>query len=157
MAAQVIVHLAAVTHTNDEKQYFFVNTELTKRLLAVCRPGQRFIFVSSQSAHPDGGAYAHSKWLAEAAVRTSGLDFTIIRLAQVYGSKSGEGIDGLIAFARRTHLLPDIRHHGSAAYAPIAAEIVLVNTPGVTTSDLSRFTYTRRRRPLYPFELDAAY
>jgi microcystin degradation protein MlrC len=43
------------------------------------------------------------------------------------------------------------------AYAPIAAEIVLVNTPGVTSSDLSRFTYERRRRPLYPFEPDAEY
>jgi len=43
------------------------------------------------------------------------------------------------------------------AYEPIAAEIVLVNTPGVTTSDLSRFTYTRRRRPLYPFEPEASY
>ena len=29
------------------------------------------------------------------------------------------------------------------AYAPIAAEIVLVNTPGVTTSDLSQFEYAR--------------
>ncbi|HEV2067554.1 MAG TPA: M81 family metallopeptidase [Thermomicrobiales bacterium] len=38
------------------------------------------------------------------------------------------------------------------AYEPIAAEIVLVNTPGVTTSDLSWFTYENRRRPLYPFE-----
>jgi microcystin degradation protein MlrC len=43
------------------------------------------------------------------------------------------------------------------AYAPIAAQIVLVNTPGVTTSDLSRFTYRHRRRPLYPFEMDATY
>jgi microcystin degradation protein MlrC len=43
------------------------------------------------------------------------------------------------------------------AYDPIAAQIVLVNTPGVTTSDLSRFTYTRRRRPLYPFEPEASY
>jgi microcystin degradation protein MlrC len=43
------------------------------------------------------------------------------------------------------------------AYAPIAAEIVLVNTPGVTTSDLSQFTFTRRRRPLYPFETNATY
>ncbi len=43
------------------------------------------------------------------------------------------------------------------AYEPIAAKIVLVNTPGVTTSDLSRFTYHRRRRPLYPFEPDAEY
>src|SRR5439155_26738008 len=43
------------------------------------------------------------------------------------------------------------------AYEPIAAQVVLVNTPGVTTSDLSRFTYHRRRRPLYPFEPDAEY
>jgi microcystin degradation protein MlrC len=43
------------------------------------------------------------------------------------------------------------------AYEPVAAEIVLVNTPGVTTSDLSYFTYERRRSPLYPFERDATY
>lgn len=43
------------------------------------------------------------------------------------------------------------------AYEPLAAEIVLVNTPGVTSADLSHFTYERRRRPLYPFEPDAAY
>jgi microcystin degradation protein MlrC len=44
-----------------------------------------------------------------------------------------------------------------AAYGPIAAEIVMVNTPGVTSSDLSTFTYHHRRRPLYPFEEDATY
>jgi microcystin degradation protein MlrC len=43
------------------------------------------------------------------------------------------------------------------AYSRVAAEIVLVNTPGVTTSDLSFFTYRRRRRPLFPFERDATY
>ncbi|HSK96004.1 MAG TPA: M81 family metallopeptidase, partial [Euzebyales bacterium] len=39
-----------------------------------------------------------------------------------------------------------------AAYEAIASEIVLVDTPGVTSADLSRFTYHRRRRPLFPFE-----
>ena len=43
------------------------------------------------------------------------------------------------------------------AYAPIASEVILVNTPGVTTSDLSFFDYEHRRRPLYPFEADAVY
>ncbi|MDQ3809099.1 MAG: M81 family metallopeptidase [Chloroflexota bacterium] len=43
------------------------------------------------------------------------------------------------------------------AYAPIASEIVLVDTPGVTTANLSNFKYHRRRRPLYPFEPDARY
>ncbi|MCA1668723.1 MAG: MlrC C-terminal domain-containing protein, partial [Thermomicrobia bacterium] len=44
-----------------------------------------------------------------------------------------------------------------AAYAPVAAEIIMVNTPGVTSSDLSTFTYHHRRQPLYPFEMDATY
>jgi microcystin degradation protein MlrC len=39
-----------------------------------------------------------------------------------------------------------------AAYEPIASEIVLVDTPGVTSADLSRFTYHHRRQPLFPFE-----
>jgi microcystin degradation protein MlrC len=38
------------------------------------------------------------------------------------------------------------------AYQPIAAEIILVNTPGVTTADLSFFDFKDRRVPLYPFE-----
>lgn len=38
------------------------------------------------------------------------------------------------------------------AYQPIAAEIILANSPGVTTADLGTFTYKRRRVPLYPFE-----
>lgn len=43
------------------------------------------------------------------------------------------------------------------AYEPIAAEIILVDTPGAAAADLSTFTYQHRRRPLYPFELEAAY
>jgi microcystin degradation protein MlrC len=43
------------------------------------------------------------------------------------------------------------------AYQPIAGEVILVNSPGVTTADLSTFAYVNRRRPLYPFEPDAAY
>ena len=44
-----------------------------------------------------------------------------------------------------------------AAYEPIAREIIMANTPGVTSADLSSFTYRRRRKPLYPFEQDAKY
>ncbi len=43
------------------------------------------------------------------------------------------------------------------AFQPIAGEIILVNTAGVTTADLTTFTFKHRRRPLYPFELDALY
>ena len=40
-----------------------------------------------------------------------------------------------------------------AAYRPIAGNVILVNTPGDTSSDLEHFAYKRRRRPLHPFEV----
>ncbi len=44
-----------------------------------------------------------------------------------------------------------------AAYEPIAREIILADTPGVSSADLSTFDFKNRRRPLYPFEKDATY
>jgi nucleoside-diphosphate-sugar epimerase len=120
--AQVVLHMAAVTHSDDPSEYFRVNVELTKQLISFCSPSQHFVYVSTICAHPDGGVYGKSKWLAEEAVRTSGLDYTIIRPAEIYGSKGGEGIDALIALARKVHILPDFRHGGSIEYAPISAQ-----------------------------------
>src|SRR6266542_4696695 len=119
-AAQIVLHMAAVTHTDDASEYLRVNNDLTKQLLSVCNSRQHFVYVSTICAHPDGGAYGRSKWLAEEAIRGSGLDYTIIRPAEIYGSKDGEGIDALIALARKTHILPDFRCRGSIKYAPIS-------------------------------------
>jgi len=41
-----------------------------------------------------------------------------------------------------------------AAYAPVCQELIRVNTPGVTTADMSQLTYRNRRRPLFPFEAE---
>ncbi len=48
-------------------------------------------------------------------------------------------------------------HSPRPVYTPIAAEIIMVNTPGAAAADLATFTYAHRRRPLYPFEPDATY
>ena len=117
-----ILHMAAVTHTDDQSLYFSVNLELTRRLLKICRPTQHFVYVSSQCAHPEGGAYAHSKWLAEEAIRSSGVHYTIIRPAEVYGSKGTEGIDALLAIARKTHVMMDFRYRGSVGYSPVSLD-----------------------------------
>lgn len=39
-----------------------------------------------------------------------------------------------------------------AAYEPVAGEILLVDTPGVTSDNPAAFVYRQRRRPLYPLE-----
>ena len=120
--AEVVLHMAAVTHADDPSEYFRVNTELTKQLLSVCKPWQHFVYVSTICADPSGGAYGYSKWLAEEAVRNSGLAYTIIQPAEIYGSTNDEGIDALIALARKVHILPDLRYGGSIKYAPISAQ-----------------------------------
>lgn len=44
-----------------------------------------------------------------------------------------------------------------AAYNPVAASTILVDTPGVTCVNPGNFSYKHRRRPLYPLEVDACY
>ena len=46
-------------------------------------------------------------------------------------------------------------HAPVAAYAPVCRHLIRVNTPGVTTADLSQLEYHHRRRPMYPFEPEA--
>lgn len=48
-------------------------------------------------------------------------------------------------------------HAPLAAYREVCTESIRVNTPGVTTADLTRLTYLRRRRPLFPLENDACW
>jgi microcystin degradation protein MlrC len=43
-------------------------------------------------------------------------------------------------------------HAPVAAYEEVCRTLIRVNTPGSTTADMSRLTYHRRRRPLFPFE-----
>lgn len=48
-------------------------------------------------------------------------------------------------------------HSPLPAWLPISRRTIWVDTPGVTSADLSRFDYRHRRRPLFPFESDATY
>jgi microcystin degradation protein MlrC len=43
-------------------------------------------------------------------------------------------------------------HAPVAAYSEVCPSFIRVNTPGVTTADLSRLMYRHRRRPLFPWE-----
>ena len=43
------------------------------------------------------------------------------------------------------------------AYQPIASKIIIVNSPGVTTADLSFFNYKNIRKDMFPFNKNAKY
>lgn len=47
--------------------------------------------------------------------------------------------------------------HFRAAFAPIAAEIIDVDTPGISNSHLEHFSFTHVRRPIWPLDPDTTY
>lgn len=48
-------------------------------------------------------------------------------------------------------------HSPRPAMEPIAKEMIWMGTPGVTTADLTTFTYKNRRVPIYPLEKEAGW
>ena len=47
--------------------------------------------------------------------------------------------------------------HYRAAFEPIAREIIEVDAPGLSSSNLGRFAFTRVRRPIFPLDPDTTY
>jgi microcystin degradation protein MlrC len=85
-------------------------------------------------------------------------DYTLVLTSERIGNTAIEQMYSVGVWPERKQVVVAKGVHSPRpAYTPIAAEIVLVNTPGATSSDLSTFNYHHRRRPLYPFEEDATY
>jgi nucleoside-diphosphate-sugar epimerase len=101
-----IVHLAALFRNADEDATWKVNLDGTRHLIAAVRaqaPGARFIMASTGRVYDEDlprpareddpvsgvSAYPQSKVAAEQALRGSGLSWSILRLAFVYGDGDG--------------------------------------------------------------------
>jgi nucleoside-diphosphate-sugar epimerase len=119
-----VLHLAALTHSNQAWRYEQVNAGGTENLLAAARKAgvQRFIHVSTRAIAPTGGAYSLSKLRAEGLVLSSGIPCTILRPAEVYGA-GGEGLSAVIARVRQGKWVPVISGH--YRLAPVYIDDVL--------------------------------
>ncbi len=106
--AGAVVHLAAATHARDPNVYARVNVEGTRHLLAAARRSgvERFVHVSTRAISEEGGAYSRSKREAELLVEQSGLDFTIVRLPELYGTGGKEGVDRIVTLASLGRPIP---------------------------------------------------
>ena len=58
---------------------------------------------------------------------------------------------GIDPTAKSVLVVKSVQHY-RAAYAPIAREIVLVDSGGICSPDISRLKFTKLRRPIWPFD-----
>jgi len=97
-----VLHLAAVTGKQKPEEYFRVNTEGTRVLLAAAKEAgaASFLYVSSIAAKFQNRfpyPYAESKRRAENLVRAGGVPWTIVRPTMIFGPGSPvqQGLKGL--------------------------------------------------------------
>ncbi len=147
-SADVVLHMAGVSHATNDEAYAAVNERGTAALLDACGRTQPVIYLSTRCAGSTGGAYGRSKYRAEEAVVASGRPYVIIRPAEVYGTHSGEGIDALIDLALRRGVLIDFRWQPEIRYSPVSCDelgrfiaSVVTNTVSSDVSHAAK-TYT---------------
>lgn len=138
----LVVHFAGVTHTSDEQQYWKINHEGTVRLAAATRRNgcRRFVYISTRCATRGSGAYGESKLAAEQELQKLEWEsLLIIRPAEIYGGGSNEGIDRMLATARKWRVVPALFGHSNLLFAPLlvhdftrlAAELIQQHHGGV--------------------------
>lgn len=103
---EAVVHLAALFRTEDEESIWRANRDGTRNLIAAAEehaPEARFIMASTSNVYDDdqmlpgkesdpctpSAAYPASKIAAEALLRQSGLNWSILRFPFVYGDADG--------------------------------------------------------------------
>jgi nucleoside-diphosphate-sugar epimerase len=112
VGVDAIVHAAAVTHARTARQYEEINVRGTRTLVERAEKFgiRRFVLISTRAIALEGGAYSASKNRAEEIVRSSTLDWTIIRLPEIYGMAGSEAVGRIIAAARAGRRIPVVGH-----------------------------------------------
>ena len=138
----MVIHFAGVTHASDEQQYWKVNLDGTVRLAEATRENgcRRFVYISTRCATKGSGAYGESKLAAEQELRKlEWKSLLILRPAEIYGGGGSEGIDRMLAVARRWRVVPALFGHANVQFAPmhlddfsrLAAELIREHDDGV--------------------------
>jgi nucleoside-diphosphate-sugar epimerase len=138
----MVIHFAGVTHASDEQQYWKVNVEGTVRLAEAMRENgcRRFVYISTRCATRGSGGYGESKLATEQELqKLEWQSLLIVRPAEIYGGGGNEGIDRMLAVARKWRIAPGLFGHANLLFAPmhvddfsrLAAELIQQHHDGV--------------------------
>jgi NADH dehydrogenase len=141
---EAVVHCAGINREIGSQTYQTVHIEYTQRVIDAARQEgvRRIVMLSFLRARPKtGSGYHESKWAAEALVRASGLDWTILKAGVIYG----RGDHMLDHLSRAFHTFPLFGLVGfrSQPVRPVAVEDVARVLAAAAVGDprLSRRTF----------------
>ncbi len=119
----ICLHMAGLTHSIDQNKYFITNFKGTEKLAAILFRAscKKFIYISSQTAGIDSGAYGQSKFESEQALlKIPWKELVIIRPAEVFGMNSNEGIDKFDKLASEKKIYPWLFSINKVNFSPFS-------------------------------------
>jgi len=123
-----VVHLVAVIRERGRETFREINYQGTVNILNASKNAgvKRFIYLSALGATDNPAyKYARSKWEAEEAVKSSGLNRIIIRPSLIYGKGFGFFNRMVQALRISPPFMAPVPGTGSALFQPIAVEDVI--------------------------------
>jgi nucleoside-diphosphate-sugar epimerase len=118
----LLIHFAGVTHSHVAKKYWDINHKATLNLVKKVRDlgCRQMVYISTQCAVENAGAYGESKLAAEKEIQKETWDrLLIVRPAEVYGSGGAEGVDQFIQLAKKMHVVPLLFGDKNIRFSPI--------------------------------------
>jgi uncharacterized protein YbjT (DUF2867 family) len=137
---QAVAHCAGINREIGAQTYARVHVEGTRHVVEAARRAglSKVALLSFIRARPNcGSAYHESKWKAEQIVRSSGLDYTILKAGMTYG----RGDHMLDHLSHALHTLPLFATVGfrEKTIRPVAVEdVVRILVASLTQGRLSR-------------------
>jgi len=120
-----VIHLVGIIGEIGDQTFERVHQEGTLRVLeaALTSGVRRIVHMSALGTRPEAASrYHQTKWAAEEAVRSSGLDWTVFRPSLIYGP--GDGFVNLFAgMSRWSPVLPVIGR-GTSLLQPVSVDCV---------------------------------
>jgi NADH dehydrogenase len=85
---EAVIHCAGINRELGSQTYQRVHVEGTRHVVQAARQAgvRKIILISFLRARPNcGSGYHESKWAAEELIRSSGLDYTVLKCGVIYG------------------------------------------------------------------------
>jgi uncharacterized protein YbjT (DUF2867 family)/membrane protease YdiL (CAAX protease family) len=137
-----VVNLAGIKREEGSQTFQAVHVDLVQRLVEAMRAAgvRRLVHVSVVVARPDDVLpYHDTKWRGEQIVRSSGLDWTVLRPGVIYGD--GDDMLAHLTLMIRTAAIFPVVGDGSAPMRPVDVRDVALAVTAALRHSCSSRTY----------------